>query len=146
MLIAPLTATAMNAVPKVQAGMASSMLNIIQQVGGSVGIAILSVVLQRRSTYHLSVIGSEVSSSSSQFQEALHRLMTRAHDIGYSHLESATVAIKTLGGHIVKSATVLAFQDSFLVGAGITFLTLLLVFLLPNQPVAHKSTEPVHLE
>jgi MFS family permease len=146
MLIAPLTATAMNAVPKREAGMASSMLNIVQQVGGSVGIAILSMVLQQRSTYHMNVIGSEVSSSSQAFQESAGRIMSRAHELGHTHLESAKIASLELGKHIAKTASVFAFQDAFIVGAGLTFLTLLLVFLLPSKPVGHKRAEPLHLE
>lgn len=146
MLIAPLTATAMNAVAKHQAGMASSMLNIIQQVGGSLGIAILSLVLHRRSAYHLNLIGSEVSSSSPAFREAMGRVMETAHTLGYSHAQSVKVAGSVVAGHIAKTSSVLAFQDSFLVGAILTFLTLFLVFLLPGKAVSHASSEPIHLE
>ena len=146
MLIAPLTATAMNAVPKVKAGMASSMLNIIQQVGGSIGIAILSLVLIRRTAYHLSLTGSDISSSSPAYLEAVSRVFSRAHELGYTQAQSFQVAAKTVGSYIARSAGVLAFQDAFLVGAGITFATLLGVFLLPSKPLAHKSAEPMHLE
>lgn len=146
LLTAPLTATAMNAVPKNKAGMASSMINIIQQVGGSVGIALLSLVLHRRTTYHINHIGSEISPSSNAFQDSAHRLMERAHEIGYTHTESVRVATSSLGQYIVKSISVRGFQDAFLVGSGLTFLAVLLVFFLPAKPVAHKSSEPVHLE
>jgi len=146
MLIAPLTATAMNAVPKHKAGMASSMLNIIQQVGGSIGIALLSLVLHRRSAYHLSNIGSEISNASPAFFEAQSRLFTRAHELGYTQAESARVAITTLNHSIVKASGVIAFQDAFLVGSFITFLTLGLVFWLPARPVILRRNEPIHLE
>lgn len=146
MLIAPLTATAMNAVSKKQAGMASSMLNIIQQVGGSIGIALLSLVLHRRSAYHLNHISSEISNTSPAFLEATSRLMDRAQEIGYSQAESVKVAATALGNHIVKMTGVLAFQDSFLFGGLLTFLTLFLVFFLPSKPFTQKSTEPLHLE
>ena len=146
MLIAPLTATAMNAVEKKQAGMASSMLNIIQQIGGSLGIALLSLILHRRTAYHVSQMGSAISNSTPAFREAISRLSQRAHDIGYSQLESAQVASSTLGRFIVKTTGVLAFQDAFLVGSILTFLTMGLVFLLPNKPSTHKSAEPIHLE
>ena len=145
-LMAPLTATAMNAIPKRQAGMASSMLSIVQQIGGSVGIAVLSVVLQHRSTYHINSIGSSLSNSTPAFHEASMRLMSRAHELGYTHVESARVASTTLSRHIVKAASVLAFQDAFIIGAVMTFLTLIPVFLLPAKPMAHKRAEPVHLE
>jgi MFS family permease len=146
MLIAPLTATAMNSVSKKDAGMASSMLNIIQQVGGSVGIAVLSVILQTRTTYHLNIIGSEASASSTAFREAMGRVVTRAHDLGYTNLESLRIGSSTVARHIAQSAAVHGFQDSFLVGSMITFSILLLCFLLPSKPVAHKSSEPIHLE
>lgn len=146
MLIAPLTATAMNAVPKKSAGMASSMLNIIQQVGGSIGIAVLSVVLQTRSTHHLDSVASQMSATSPAFKESMGKVMSRAHELGYTHAQAVQVASSTIGRHIVKSASVLAFQDSFLVGSFITFIAVFLVFLLPAKPAAHKSLEPVHLE
>ncbi len=146
-LIAPLTATAMNAVTKSDSGMASSMINIIQQVGGSVGIALLSLVLHRRLTYHLNIIGTNVSSSSPAFQTAMSNIFTRAHELGYSHLDSMRVAAMSIGGHIVKSSGVLAFQDAFLVGAMLTALAILFVFFLPSKPVVHsKTAEPIHLE
>ncbi|MGZ3772527.1 MAG: DHA2 family efflux MFS transporter permease subunit [Pseudobdellovibrionaceae bacterium] len=146
LLIAPLTATAMNAVSRSQAGMASSMLNIIQQVGGSVGIALLSLTLHRRSTYHLNHIGSEVSNSSPAFKEAAAKVMARAHELGYSHIDSARIAASSLARQVVKSIGVLAFQDTFIVGGLLTFSILFLVFFLPAKAVVHKSAEPLHLE
>jgi DHA2 family multidrug resistance protein len=147
MLIAPLTATAMNAIPMKKAGMASSMLNIIQQVGGSIGIAVLSLVLHRRTSYHLDVVGSSVNTQSAHFRDALTQLMGRAHEVGYSHASSAMVAQRTLATHIGKQAGVFAFQDAFLVGSGITFIALLCVFMLPAKPLSlGKTAEPVHLE
>jgi EmrB/QacA subfamily drug resistance transporter len=146
MLIAPLTATAMNAVPKRAAGMASSMLNIVQQVGGSVGIAVLSVVLQHRTINHLSALGAQFTTNNSSFQNSAAVIAARAHELGYTHAQSLQIAGGMVVKEVAKSASVLAFQDSFLVGSFITFLTLFLVFLLPNKPVAHKSSEPIHLE
>jgi DHA2 family multidrug resistance protein len=147
MLIAPLTATAMNAVPKSSAGMASSMLNIIQQVGGSAGIAILSVLLQRRSKYHLSLAGSAVDSSSPAFHETFSRFYQVAHDSGLTRVESAKAASSILGRQISMMSTVHGFQDAFLIGGIITFVTLLLVFLLPNRPqVRGPNAEPIHME
>jgi len=145
-LIAPLTATAMNAVSKKSSGMASSMLNIIQQVGGSIGIAFLSLILHRRSSFHLNHIGSQISSSSSSFQDSNMALAARARELGYTHHDSMMVAASTIGRHIVKSVGVLAFQDAFLVGSILTFCTLFLVFYLPDRPLTHASSEPVHLE
>lgn len=146
LLIPPLTATAMNAVPKVKAGMASSMLNIIQQVGGSVGIAVLSLVLHRRTSYHLNIVGSDVSNQSTAYRELFTQMFYHARDLGYSHMDSVKVAGTTIGQYLGKASAIQAFQDSFFVGAFITFVALLLVLRLPNRPHVGGSAEPVHLE
>jgi DHA2 family multidrug resistance protein len=147
MLIAPLTATAMNAVPKIKAGMASSMLNIIQQVGGSVGIAVLGLVLHRRTAYHLSVLGTGASTASPAYHDTAKGFFAHAHELGFSHADSVRFAVKMIGQYIANTASVLAFQDSFLAGALITFAALVGVFLLPAKPLTHVSgSEPMHLE
>ena len=57
LLMAPVTTAMMNSVPQKKAGMASSMMNIFQQIGGSIGIAILGTIQLNRSHFHLSIIG-----------------------------------------------------------------------------------------
>lgn len=144
-LIAPLTATAMNSIPKRSAGMAASMLNIIQQVAGSVGIAVLGVALARRAAYHINSIGN-VSVGSPAYREAFSRLMARAHDLGYSHAASVKVSAITLGHDIASAGTVSAFQDSFIIGGIITLAGVLCAFMMPNKPVGMKPGEPIHME
>ncbi|MBX3022930.1 MAG: DHA2 family efflux MFS transporter permease subunit [Bdellovibrionales bacterium] len=146
MLIAPLTATAMNAVPRIKTGMASSMLNIIQQVGGSIGIAVLSLTLHRRSVYHLSLLGTDVSTQTQAYHESALRWAARAHELGYTHATSQKIAAVALSGEVTKASSILGFQDAFLVGAAMTLIVLLGVFYLPKNPPTHKSAEPIHLE
>jgi DHA2 family multidrug resistance protein len=139
LLIAPLTATAMNAVPTAKSGMASSMLNLIQQVGGSIGIAVLGMILSNRTAYHLNISGSAISKNSDAYQTAFGHLASRAHDLGLSHTQASQVASKMIGQYVGRSAGVEAFQDAFLVGAVIVFISTLAVFLLPSKPLSHGS-------
>lgn len=145
-LMAPLLATMMNAIPKHKAGMASSMMNIVQQVGGSLGIAVLSTVLSNRIHHHLSVVGSRLDPSSPVLQETMRNLIFRARELGYTYAESASIAKGLLLKTASRSASERAFQDSFLVGAGIVILTILPALLLPRTPTGKKTDEPMTLE
>ena len=51
-LMGPITAAAMNAVPPAKIGMSSGILNLFQQVGGAVGIALLELYIQFRALTH----------------------------------------------------------------------------------------------
>jgi DHA2 family multidrug resistance protein len=52
MLMAPVTAAAMNALPSRSIGMGSGMLNLIQQIGGAAGISLLEGIVQYRSAMY----------------------------------------------------------------------------------------------
>jgi EmrB/QacA subfamily drug resistance transporter len=141
LLIAPVMAAALNSVPTQKAGAASAMLNLLQQVGGSLGIAVLATVLSHRTRFHLNVIGSAVHSGSPAFQAAFGRTLHHALRLGYSHVEAGQVAASLVGAKIAQSATVLAFQDSFLVGAGIVAIAILPSLLLPASISGHAELD-----
>ncbi len=134
-LIAPVMATAMNVIPKEKTSMVSSLLNLVGQVAGSVGIALLGAILSHRTVFHLGVIGSSLRPSSAPVMESFSRLAERAHELGLSHAQASQVAQGALGGHLYKMATEAAYQDSFLAGGAIVLLSMIPALLLPAKNV-----------
>jgi DHA2 family multidrug resistance protein len=147
LLIAPLTATAMNALPTRKAGMASSMMNLIQQVGGSMGIAALGLVLHRRTTFHLAIAGANLNDQSSAYHRALAGLIQFARNLGLSHADSGLAAHTLLATQVAKVAQVHAFQDTFLVGAVLVVISMIGLFYLPTRPIhGRPGAEPIAME
>lgn len=133
LLFAPVTALAVNSVPPHKVGMASSTLNLVQQVGGSVGIALLTTILDHRQTLHLNAIGSELNSAGAAAQSALTRLVLMAKYLGHNRLEASAIAQQILGRAVGQRAAILAFQDAFYICALIVALALLTTWRLPKQ-------------
>ncbi len=146
LLMAPVTAAAMNAVSQKDAGMASSMLNILQQVGGSIGISLLSTVLSHRVPFHLASISSSLDRTSPVFTGTFHNLMQHAHTLGYTYAESARIAQGVIFRKVIQTATVLSFQDSFLVGSSLVILALLSALFLPGRSAVKSHDASVEGE
>ena len=147
LLIAPVSAAAMNSVPNHKAGMASSILNLAQQVGGSVGIALLGAILVHRTHFHISVVASSARANTSSYFEVFKNLSSYVHTLGYSHGESSLISRIMLSSNMAQAGSVMAFQDAFLVGAGVVMIAFIPSFLLPNKATAHKGKhEPVIME
>ncbi|MFA6430849.1 MAG: DHA2 family efflux MFS transporter permease subunit [Candidatus Margulisiibacteriota bacterium] len=143
LLMAPIMTLALNSVPRSKAGMASSMMAIIQQVGGAVGIAILSTVLDARSKFHISTAASTINLSSSAAIDSLKGLMVRAHELGLTRMESAAAAKAALIKFVIIAQTSFAFQDAFIFATLMILLALIPVFLLPNKPIIHHPDEAI---
>lgn len=119
LLVTPVMTVAINAVPTRKAGMASSMLSLIQQISGSLGIAVLASVLVRRTTFHLGVVGQALAATNPVLTRSAQALGERALALGRSPVEAALTAQVLVLRGVAGAAQVLAFDDAFLVGAGI---------------------------
>ena len=145
-LMAPIMAAALNAVPHHKAGMASSMVNIIMQVSGSIGIALLATVLDHRIHFHLNVVGGTANMNSPAFMETARRLFYHAHNVGYPYALSKQVSAALIVKRLAQAAVVMSFQDAFIVGAIIVAIAFIPAFFLPRRAVhgggAGHSSEP----
>jgi MFS transporter, DHA2 family, multidrug resistance protein len=140
LLVAPVMAAAMNAVPAEKTAAVSSMLNLLQQVAGSVGIALLGMTLLTRTKFHMQVMGAAVEAKTPATSEALKALFYHARELGYSNADALKVAQGGLVSHVAGAASSAGFEDAFIFGAVVVCLGLAAAFLMPMK------TDPVSSE
>ncbi|HEX7602395.1 MAG TPA: MFS transporter, partial [Polyangiaceae bacterium] len=134
LLVTPVMTSAINAVPTSKAGMASSMLSLIQQVAGSIGIAVLASVLGHRATFHVAVVGQGLDATRPAFTDATRQVALRALELGASPANAVLAGRSLVARTIAQAAAVLGFNDAFLVGAAIV-----LVGIVPALFLASKA-------
>lgn len=141
LLVTPVMTAAINAVPTRKAGMASSMLSLIQQISGSLGIAVLASVLVRRTTFHLAVVGQGLSASSPALAQSTRAVADHVLALGRAPAEAGLAARVLVMRNAAGAAQVLAFGDAFLVGAGIVLLGLVPAIFLAKRPRARPRAQ-----
>ena len=95
LVMTPMTAAAMSAVPVDKAGVGSGMLNTFRQVGGSFGIAIMGAILTNRSAIELQGGATRVEA----FIAGLHEALYVAAAIAFV---AAAVAAAVIRSHAVR--------------------------------------------
>lgn len=136
LLLSPLLAAALNAVPRDELPMASSFLNVSQNIGGALGIALLNNYLTESIHYHAVRLGEALPPQSVEY----FRLALRAAAIKVRKSPGilADVTLKTAftaESAIFRNAQVLGFNNSFVFGGLILLAGIPLCFLL--KPAAH---------
>jgi DHA2 family multidrug resistance protein len=133
-VMTPLSAVATAGIEAENAGSASGLFNMMRNLGGAVGIALLQTFLTKREQYHSNVLSQSVSlfeqATRTRLDQLTHYFMSHGVTNPADALNRAYVAI----GHVVqKQAFILAFSDTFyLLGAGL--IVALLAGLLLNKP------------
>jgi DHA2 family multidrug resistance protein len=121
LVFAPLSAVATAGIEAENAGSASGLFNMMRNLGGAVGIALLQTLLTKREQYHSNVLMQSVSMLEQATQARIEKLTQYFVSHGaIDHIDAARRAYVAIGKIVQKQAFILAFSDMFfLLGAGL---------------------------
>jgi MFS transporter, DHA2 family, multidrug resistance protein len=121
-LFIPLSIAVLGATTPEQGPKASAFLNLAMQLGGSVGVAFMSVFIDQREAFHSTILGASAT-------------LANANVRGFAGTR------EQLAGLIGTQSTVLSYADATFFIALLGVLSVPLVFLLRRPRKTHKPVE-----
>jgi DHA2 family multidrug resistance protein len=143
LVLAPLSAVATAGIEAENAGSASGLFNMMRNLGGAVGIALLQTVLTKREQYHSNVLTQSVSVFEQATRTRLEQLTQ--YFINHGVLDRADAAHRAYVaiGHVVqKQAYIFAFSDTFYL-LGLALIVAFIASLFLKKP-GHVSAGGAH--
>ena len=138
MIFIPLTTLAVGTLPNEQMGTATGLYNLMRNMGGSIGIAIVSTMLARNAQVHQALMVSHLTPFNPQFQHNLHAL-TRLFAVHTDPVTAAHRAYGTMYRMLTVQSSLWSYVDNFRMLGYISLLGVPLTFLLrhvkqPKRP------------
>jgi MFS transporter, DHA2 family, multidrug resistance protein len=145
-LFIPLMALSMSGIAKEKMGNATSIFNLMRNIGGSVGIALMTTFLARRSQFHQSRLVEKISLGKVQTRSWLQGLTAFFHIKGADSYTASRKALGAVYGMVQRHATMLSFVEAFWL-MGVLFLAMMPFLLLlrhskPEAPAPVPSKLP----
>ncbi len=140
LLFVPLTTVTMAPIPREQIGNASSIFNLMRNIGGSFGIGVTTTLLSRDQQYYFGVLGSHVSAYDPSTQSMLGQLRRL---FGSVPLASDQKSLALLQGLVQRQAGLMSFVEVFRILA-IMFLVLLPLLLIMKRPPKGAEAGGMH--
>jgi MFS transporter, DHA2 family, multidrug resistance protein len=121
LVFAPLSAIATAGIEKENAGSASALFNMMRNLGGAVGIAMLQTFMTKREQFHSNVLTQSVSLFEQATRARIESLTQYFVTHGAAdHAEAWRQAVVAIGRTVRQQAYVMAFGDTFyLLGAAL---------------------------
>src|SRR6201991_4989868 len=111
---APLSAVATAGIEAENAGSASGLFNMMRNLGGAVGIAMLQTFLTKREQFHSNVLSQSVSPFEPATRTRIDQLTQYFANHGIvDHAEASHRAVVAIGHIVQKQAFIFAFSDTF---------------------------------
>jgi MFS transporter, DHA2 family, multidrug resistance protein len=144
LVFTPLTTLALSDIPRQKIAQASGLFNVLRQLGGSFGVALMGALLTRRMIFHTAMYGQMVDPHSPAFRQVVANLAQFSQNVvGGTPAVAAMRANALVSTNVVQQAFVRAINDDFLVAAGITALTLIPLFILRTHNQKRKQAAPM---
>ena len=139
-LFIPLMASSMARISKEGMGNATSIFNLMRNIGGSFGIAIMTTFLTRRAQFHQNHLVENVHPGNLRLQEMLAGMQAWFHSSGADKYTAGRKALAAVYGLVQRHAAMLSFVEAFWI-MGVVFLVIIpLIFLLRN-PIKEHARE-----
>jgi MFS transporter, DHA2 family, multidrug resistance protein len=113
LIFIPILTASFDGVPRNRTDMASALINMARNTGGSIGISLANNVLAHREQFHQSRLIELVNPSTSQYQGTLQHVTNYFAAQGASLAQAQQQAFTWIGQQVQTQATLLAYIDVF---------------------------------
>jgi DHA2 family multidrug resistance protein len=137
-LFIPLMTLSMAGIPKEKMGNATSIYNLMRNIGGSFGISCMTTFLARRSQMHQNHLISRITPADLSANTMLQGMQSWFHLHGFDSYTASRKALGAMYGMVQAHASMLSFVEAFWV-MGIMFLAMLPFLLLLGNPRARRQ-------
>jgi DHA2 family multidrug resistance protein len=142
-LFVPLTTISMDPIPRERMGNATSLFNLMRNIGGSVGIATTGTLLARKQQAYINVFGAHVDPYSDVTRRAFEAARAGFLAAGADMATATQRAYAALFGSVQQQAAMVSFVSLFRLLGGI-FLVLLPLVLLMKRPRSEGGPVGAH--
>jgi MFS transporter, DHA2 family, multidrug resistance protein len=133
LLFVPLTTVTMDAIPRERMGNATSLFNLMRNIGGSIGIAMSGTMLARQQQTVTSVLGSNISAYDPAARAMLAQTRAAMMAAGADPVTATNRAYGAVFGMVQQQATMVSFVSLFRL-LGFMFVILIPLVLLMKRP------------
>ncbi|MGZ4839503.1 MAG: DHA2 family efflux MFS transporter permease subunit [Terriglobales bacterium] len=143
-LFIPLMAATMSRIRKEHMGNATSIFNLMRNIGGSFGIALMTTFLARRNQVHQNHLISNINIYDPETWRMLQSARAWFQGRGSDAYTATQQAYGAIYGMVQRHAAMLSFVEAFWVMAVLFALMVPVVFILRPAPLHENNTGPAH--
>jgi MFS transporter, DHA2 family, multidrug resistance protein len=142
-LFVPLTTVTHDPIPKERMGNATSVFNLMRNIGGSLGIAMVTTYVARHTQTNTNILGANVTPFSPSAQQMIQAARAGFMAKGMDAYTATRQAYAALFGMVQQHASMVSFVSAFRL-LGIMFVCVVPLILLMKKPRHKAGPAPMH--
>ncbi len=133
LLFVPLTTITNDSIPKQEIGNATSLFNLMRNIGASIGIAMVTTLVARHAQMHTNDLGAHVTNFDTAARNSLEAMKNALMAGGMDPATAARQASAGMFGMVQRHAAMLSYVDAFFL-LSVMFIAMLPLVLIMKRP------------
>ena len=135
LLFVPINTASYVGVPAEKGGEVSGTINLLRNIGGSVGISMVETMIARREQFHQDVLSAHVTRARQSYRNVTSGLSADLFHRGLTQSQAASQTTLRIYNSVITQADVLSYIDvAWLIGAMCLAMIPLVLMLKKNDP------------
>jgi len=130
LIFVPLTTVTNDPIPRERMGNATSIFNLMRNIGASIGISMVETMQVRKAQMHINILGAHVNPANPRARQTIDGLRAFFVSQGKDAATATRQAYAAVWGMVQQQAAMLSYNDAFRFLAVMFLLMLPLVFLM----------------
>jgi MFS transporter, DHA2 family, multidrug resistance protein len=130
-------------IPREKNNQISSMMNFVRNIGGSIGIALVSTMVTRATQRRQNFLAAHLQDANPMFRARIDGISAALHSQGMSASEASRAAYARIGMMLEQQANAVAFKDVTAILAIVVALLIPIAFIM-KKPVRGQASPPAH--
>jgi len=141
LLFVPINTVSYVGLPEEKGGEVSGIINLLRNLGGSVGISLVETMIARRSQFHQDELVSHVTRARQSYRNATDTLSAQLSHSGLSQPQAARQTTLRIYNSVITQATVQSYLDvAWLLAVVALVMVPLALLLKKNDPKAAPAS------
>ena len=141
LLFVPLTTLAIADLKGPELGQGTGLNNMMRQLGGSFGIAVLTTIIHIRTSVHRSNLLSNINPYNNAFTQRLDMLQHSFMAKGKSAFDALHMAYAAIEGAVIKQSLLLTYNDAYYISGLVMLFSIPLLYLQPFKKNVKAPTD-----
>ncbi|MGH9413915.1 MAG: DHA2 family efflux MFS transporter permease subunit [Terriglobales bacterium] len=137
-IFVPLTTVTMDAIPLKDMGNATALFNLMRNLGGGIGISVVTFLVARRTQFHQNRLTAHIGSSNPQLAHMIAGFKAMLISRGMDATTAARQALAAIYGMVQQQSLLLSYVEVFFV-LGVVFLCMAPLVLLMRRPKSSRA-------
>jgi DHA2 family multidrug resistance protein len=142
LLFVPLTTLAMADLKGAEVGQGSGLNNMMRQLGGSFGIAVLTTIIHTRQALHRNNLLVNINQNNPIFTDRFNGYVHAFMAKGSSMIDATKMAYQAMEGVIIRQSLLLTYDDAYWLSGLVMLFSIPLLYLQPFKKL--KAVTDAH--